>query len=265
MSNLNTNGDALERAYSDFITTHIPYYENIWSIFIGNDGTAHLAPMENETSDIREKRQNIGEINYSILESLISMYKINKKYQSLKISDIHHIVEANDDLILFLTRIGNIRDLVSSCKEILNNTSPDKLNNYYQKRNSIVHGRRIPYSLNTDAELIIPEIDVASSKNSHNKIGTWYDRNFGHSNWTNFPSMNQISLKDFFNETLTQLYPILNLEFALILEEVKKLIKSNNLTIKPIHPVNISGSTPPTFSVSTFEHFSSGNSGTLQD
>ena len=46
MFEIDKQGDMLEQKYSDFIKTQLSGYNKIWSIFIGNDGTAHLLDIQ---------------------------------------------------------------------------------------------------------------------------------------------------------------------------------------------------------------------------
>lgn len=175
--NLKDYGDHIEKAYVDFIQKDFKTYENVWKLFIGNNGNHKMAGIPNYPKERNFKRQKFSEHTYTILQSTILLQRLIKKpiFNNQKVNTIEDFLNFQDDLLLFFTHLGRIRDNVKDATRCLLNLSEtettSKLDEFYHKRHILVHGITLPIKIKTDGEILIPVL----SRNSADTVG-WYNK-----------------------------------------------------------------------------------------
>ena len=89
---LSKHGDPLEQEYYLYIEEKLNVYINIWEKYIGNEYNypPKVKGLSNEQDVIRYK---LAELNYTILENIISLNEILKEYSNIE-TDNKRILKA---------------------------------------------------------------------------------------------------------------------------------------------------------------------------
>ena len=171
--NIKEHGDQLEREYADFLQEHFKTYEATWKLYIGNKGDNTKSNIAGYPPERDEKRQQFSENTYTILQSLILIYRLINKDVFSKNSTLSIIekLDLQDNLMLFFTHLGRIRDnLVEATKCLINpnvNEVKSQLEDFFYKRHILVHGKTIPIIFKSNGEILLQVL----SKNSNDKSG----------------------------------------------------------------------------------------------
>ena len=99
---LRTHGDALERAYSDFLAERLPSYERIWQDFIGNDGNAQLPELPSLSTALQLRRVQISQFTYSAIESVVLARR--------SLESIRRTLDSSEDAGLTVDRLLDLSD-----------------------------------------------------------------------------------------------------------------------------------------------------------
>jgi hypothetical protein len=155
---ISKHGDILERNYSGLIDQRLPAYSEIWKRFIGNTGKGRMIEIPNLQEDEERKRIIFSQYHYSCFESIVGMNLLVGRISSTSISDIDEYVQINNDFLSFQAHAGRIRDCVRRMGELFGLDNLDKgLNDFYQQRNEVLHGCKVPYMI-IEGMLAIPPI-----------------------------------------------------------------------------------------------------------
>lgn len=151
------HGDRLEREFGDIINNHLPAYNKIWSLYIGNDGQSKMPVFTHLPAEEARRRQIFSQYHYSCFESIVSLKVICEKVKVFKINnDIHDYIQVNNDFVAFQAHAGRIRDCMKKIGESMNvGDLATGLEEYYQQRNNVLHGCKIPFSI-IEGYLAIP-------------------------------------------------------------------------------------------------------------
>ena len=159
--NLNDHGDILEQTATEFIRTKLPFYESVWQIFIGNVGDASIAPMPNYPDERR--RCSFSEHSYTALEASFMIQTVLDRHAlDLPIITVEDYFEFSKNLIFFFTCFGRIHDNVIKAAEdisIVTTRIRSQLNEFYQARNIVIHGKRIPIEIDELGLIKIPTFE----------------------------------------------------------------------------------------------------------
>ncbi len=235
MLNLIEHGDILESQYYTEVVTSISTYETFWRQYVGNDGNAQI--VESGNSNVDRTRRDLAQHSYTILESLVSIYRI--KMQNLPIISLEDYLNENDRFILFQTQCGRIYDCVHKIGNILHlPTLEEHLVSFYKTRNQVLHGKKLPFTI-IEGMFTLPRIMKDESENEK-----WHDKLL----WN---ELNQGALEfvfDVYNELYNEMVKQLNAVYTKIISSLsgdKKFQKVslilNNYERKPNEYIVASG------------------------
>lgn len=227
--NVSNHGDILEVESSEFIRSYIPYYELVWQTYIGNKGNATKADIPGYPFD--EKRQKFSELTYTVLESSYMLYKIIESgiFQK-EVNSFQTYFEFNNSFISFFAHLGRCNDNLLNAATALEITKgeieniAESLRKIYVARNIIIHGKKIPFSVDEMGLIKIPIISTTDEKSSG-----WNDKI---SKWADAPKMKNEYAADTCEDFLKHLLKVINNTFALFYEVISKELKEGNWNIK---------------------------------
>lgn len=206
MLSIQKHGDCLEQRYYDEIITYLEEYEVFWEKFIGNDGNANIIKTGDE--EIDEIRVKASQYTYTIFESVVCLYRIQKKGASAQ--DLEEYLDANNDFILFQAHSGRIRDSVIKLGNLFNIQNLNQnLDGFYAKRNEVLHGIKIPFTLYGDL-LRMPEVQEGRD--------SWHDKK----NWDDVDPEDFEFVTDKYEELYTEMIDALRGVFSKLILEVNK-------------------------------------------
>ena len=244
---LRNNGDALEKAYADFINDNFKTYELVWQNYIGNDGNNLIAPINGYASERNKKRKEFSEHTYTILQSIILLKRLVENYEGRdkSIKTIEDILDFQDLLMLFFGYVGRINDNLCEAELCLINRfskdSTTSLNTIYHKRHLLIHGKTLPFIFDETGNVLIPVLGTDTNDRSgwNHKHNSWDDIN-------NLKSETiEITIKDIYIELLQKL----NYIFGLFKKDILNELESSNLKID-FPPMNFNSSVNASLDVS---------------
>lgn len=251
------NGDLLESKFCDYIRSNIPAYEDIWGRYIGHDGYGKMITISHLSNDGSSKRTNFAEFNYTVLESILCMKLISEK--ALLITDIDSYLETMNYFISFQSHAGRIRDNV---KGMLNLIIPEKSNellqlleDFYQQRNNILHGRKLPIRLE-EGLILIPAIQ--GNEEHSNK---WNSK----MKWEEIVQTDLRFISDYLVETLQETCSKVNSIFYNLVEPIKKIIDTNKIEIPEFGETNKVQSAIPSASAYFYNYGKNPSGTTIQN
>ena len=180
---LKEHGDPLEQTFADFISTNFRTYEEVWKIYIGNKGNDIRAEIKNYPKERELKRKKFSEHTYTILQSEISLQRLVEKdiFSKGFVNSVDDVLDLQDNLMLFFTHLGRIRDNVQEASTCLLNHNEAEttglLDEFYHKRHLIIHEKALPIILKPNQEISLPvlstnTVDVAGW---YHKLNSWQD------------------------------------------------------------------------------------------
>jgi hypothetical protein len=207
MLNILQHGDILEKAYYKTVLVSFPQYEILWQRIVGNDGNAHI--IESGNSNLDDLRKDIAQHSYTVYESLVSLFRISNK--AIKVENVEHYLDANNDFILFQTHCGRIRDCVH---KIGSDLSIEKLENglkdFYKRRNHVLHSKKLPFTI-IEEMLLMPKVQGADF-NPHE----WHDD----LRWEDIDPNDLEIVSDIYSELYTEILSCLNSIYSRILSTI---------------------------------------------
>jgi hypothetical protein len=227
--NVQDHGDYLEKEATQLIRNHFPYYEKVWSIYIGNQGNESIASLPNYPYE--KERKHFAENSYTVLESFFIIHNIlESKIFEEAIIDFSTYIEFNKAFITVFALLGRIHDTVIKASDILNydNTKfKNSIKNFYEARNIVIHGKKVP--------LIFDDLDILKIPFFKTEIvdgNAWDDKHFV---WNDIEVMNTEYAVDKLNEFFKQLIQLVNNEYAIFYDLIIKELKTNETAIKFIN------------------------------
>lgn len=237
--NIKNHGDILERTYSDFIMKNFPTYEKVWQLYIGNIGNDSKAEIQNYPADRDVKRQAFSEHTYTVLQSVILIFRLLEKkcFDKIKSLSIEEKLELQNNILLFFAHIGRIRDNVKAAATCLLNIDikelEERFDEFWHKRHIPIHGRILPIVYKENGDLEMPVL----SKNDEDPAG-W---NHKINNWPDILSMPIKSIKETTNELFWQMMPLLVDTFGKFEKSISKELSQKELMLKYIFSSGESG------------------------
>lgn len=185
------SGDAFERKHADWIRRELPYYEKVWSAFIGHDGTGRPCEIQGLDEETENDRKRFYQAHYSFARSMRKVDSIAEELnRTLGSTASYDEFEEQMDLLtdLFLW-IGHARDMFKLISESLEseNDLHAPLQDFYAQRSHIIHAPRLPAKLEGDL------LKVPKTGGTNLQIGEWDNR----STWDEIPDENYVFLRDF--------------------------------------------------------------------
>lgn len=206
---LKKHGDILETGFYNKIINQLPQYEEFWKLFIGNNGNAEIIGYSNRELD--SKRQEVAQLSYTIFESLVCLYRIDLKKS--KISTLDDYLDANNNFLLFNTHCGRIRDCVKKIGEKLGiHDLHNLLEDFYKKRNIVLHGKKIPFTIIEDS-FVLPLINGVDHNTNH-----WNDS----LRWKDVNDLDLEFVNEFFSELYKEMLSCLSSVYSRLLNNIKK-------------------------------------------
>lgn len=220
------HGDILERQAAKLVNQKIPNYELVWQLYIGNKGNNSMAEMPNYPDDY--KRKGFAENSYTVLESIYIIEQILKsKIFENELSTFEKYIEFNKSFITVFAFLGRMHDTVIKCSDFLkyDNTSFKKsIHEYYEARNIVIHGKKIPLIFDNLGFLKIPFL-----KTSITKGAAWDDKI---SLWDDISSMQEEYVADKLTDFFNELIKLINNEYAVFYDIIVAELKKLNTKIK---------------------------------
>jgi hypothetical protein len=216
-------GDAFEKRCAGWLREKLPWYEKVWQEFIGHRGDGWPLVLQGLNSHEEGKRKKFYQAHYTFavncffLEQLVK--NSDEKIGSVK--DFDSFMDIHKDLILFISLIGNIRDMFKIMDDALSLKEKIflRLQEFYYKRSHVIHGPRMP-SIIEEGFFKIP---IIAGENK--QFGEWDDKSV----WGEVEKKNFVYIQDFYNETLNELYKEINNLHPQIYEGAKNFFKNKKL------------------------------------
>lgn len=177
---ISKHGDLLEREHSQFIAEKMEAYGEVWQVFIGNQGGAQMAKLLNVSNSLSALRIQFSELNYTIFESIVCMKRIYDRHKA--VVEVHKLDDSIDllnDFIAFMAHAGRARDNAMNICQLLfgkNETVSTQLVEWYEQRNSVLHGKKLPFSIE-DGLYKIARPKGAEQRNDYYNNQTWTEVN----------------------------------------------------------------------------------------
>jgi hypothetical protein len=228
---LTEDGDAFEKAFFKEINQKLPAYQEIWAMFIGNDGNQKIVVIPSFPAEKKLIRQSFAEHHYTIAESAIALDEINTEIQNSSFEDTPTCsLKTLNSIVAFHGHMGRIVNNLEQLAyqtlriydQISDNISEDALSKddrikrfleslqkYYYWRHIVLHGKKFPISVSTANEFMIPDFRI--EKNSP----AGWDKTLS---WDEADKM--ILLKVYLNEINSDLI----IEVNNVLERLKNII-----------------------------------------
>ena len=220
------HGDVLEQNYLTIIREKIPAYEEIWKRYIGNNGNAQIISIEDLPDEENNKRIIFSQYHYSAFESIVCISHIIEEVDQLPLDSISNYLKLNNCFLAFQAHAGRIRDCVKKMGEIFNlDNLHFELEEYYQQRNEVLHGSKVPFMI-IDGFYAIPKI-----KGIAEDIDKWHDKMC----WGEIKAKedNFKFLYDHLVESFSNITALLNKCLFNILPEIIKIVEQYNIDLTP--------------------------------
>ncbi len=220
---ISIHGDVLEKAYHDVLLGKLPAYIEIWNRYLGNDGTANLIEIPNLDEQEKKDREIFAQYHYSSFESLVCMRVIADDIDKIDLTVIEGYINANNEFLAFQAPAGRIHDCVKRMGNLFGCQDLEReLYDYYQQRNEILHGCKIPFIV-IEGLLAIPSI--MAEKQDSNK---WHSNKL----WSEVESKDFAFLSEYLSETFDQIGQLLNKTLYRLLPKAIGLVKSKNFQLQ---------------------------------
>ena len=233
-------GDYLEVNFKDSIRQLIPYYEQIWGEFIGHDGNGSMIKLNSLTEDENSKRIKFAENFYTCMESVICMNYIAEEIKAVEIQKPNEYIILLNSFMAFQAHAGRVRDntyaLLSIC---LTKERTDELitqlEDVYQQRNEVLHGKKLPVRIEDSLVLIAPpkgkEETLLPNETLKNKLNITLEKWHSKLNWSDFEYDDSVFINDYLKSTINQVSKAYNNIVANLIKPIKEIVKLNNIDI----------------------------------
>jgi hypothetical protein len=173
------HGDLLEKKGATFIRDKFPNYELVWQTYIGNTGDATRALLPHYPDE--KKRESFAEHSYTTFESCFMIQELlSSRIFTADIPCIQAYIQFNQSFILFFAYLGRIHDMVlKAARDLghLDGSFEKAIKVFYEARNIVLHGKKVPIMLDNDGYLVMPILQTRYAKgNAWNDEGnSWPD------------------------------------------------------------------------------------------
>lgn len=218
--NVVDHGDLLEKEAATFIQTRFPNYEKVWQIYIGNTGRAERAALPHYPDE--DKRRSFAEHSYTTLESCFMIRRIldSKVFES-EINSFIEYIEFNKSFITFFAYLGRIHDTVIKASYDLkydNSGFIQKVKEFYQARNIVIHGRKVPIVFDECGLVKMPLLQTESVKGR-----AWNDKN---NSWADIKVLPTEYVADNCERYFEDLLALINNEYGRFLDLIYQELKA---------------------------------------
>lgn len=216
------HGDVLEKKFANLIKTQLPYYEEVWKRFIGNDGTAHAIEIPKINEKESQDRTIFSQCSYSVLESVVCIQLLIQELHGISLphKSVEDYLKINTLFLAFQAHAGRIRDCMKRMGEkMLLPNLYRKVDEYYKQRNNVLHGCKVPFAIKGGI-FEIPDIE-----GSEEGVGKWNDK----LTWNDAKNLKHIPLLEYLDETFRGLISNVNSCYAELLKPVNEIIKKHEI------------------------------------
>lgn len=230
---LRKHGDWLERQASDFIEKYLPSYELNWSSYIGHQGNGKMAEMKENSEEEELRRMDFSQHHYTILESIFFMWLIvNELNQKKEVDSFDSYFNLNMRMMSYHAYFGRLRDNFERCFVIISGSDQAKtacvgLDKFWNHRNVVLHGKKLPLSISKELQLLMPNIQ----NNKVSRVG--YGKNM---DWQSVSKSEIDLVGKKFQESIDDIIPIVNSLLYKLFADIKKIIDLHRLALhRPGH------------------------------
>lgn len=195
------DGDSFESNKAEWIRTHLPTYEQIWSDYIGHDGRGKPLQFVGLAEERNSRRIRFAQAHYSFAVTAYQFWKACQRIESSdeRIETIDAVLDHSDRLLALMALAGHVRDMFLAMDTALkmNGTGSNDLQEFYVQRSNVLHGPRLPMVVEDGVFLKIPVI--ASEDRRPNE---WDSK----AQWEQVDPTRMIYLVDFCRELREELF-----------------------------------------------------------
>jgi hypothetical protein len=217
------NGDAFENKCAGWLREKLPWYEKVWQEFIGHRGDGWPLLVEGLSDEEEKKRKKFYQAHYTFAVNCYCLDHLvkNSDEQIGSVKNFESFMSVHKDLILFISLIGNVRDMFKIMDDALSLKGKivSRLQEFYDKRSHVIHGPRIP----SQVEKGFFKIPIIAAENK--QFGEWDDKSI----WEEVEKKNFVYIQDFYRNTLNELYKEINNLHPQIYEGAKIFFKNRKL------------------------------------
>ncbi len=234
-------GDYLESNFQDTIRQLIPNYEIIWGSYIGHDGNAKMIDVKGLSESEKTKREKFAEHFYTCMESIICMNGLAEECNTVDIKKPSEYINLLNSFMSFQAHAGRVRDNAIKLlglhfnNERVNELIP-QLEDLYQQRNQVLHGKKLP--LRIEDSLVL----IATPMGKEDRPEKWNSD----MNWSEFHESNFEFISEYLKSTVIQISQAYNNLVGNLIEPILAIVKEKGINldsgIKPYSTLNgISG------------------------
>jgi hypothetical protein len=221
-----SHGDIIERAAEKLIAEKFPNYELVWQTYIGNKGNNTMADLPGYPNE--QKRKGFAENSYTVLESIFIIAEILKsKIFEKPLTQFGDYIEFNKAFITVFALLGRMHDTVIKASDILkynNKGFKISIHGFYEARNIIIHGKKIPLHFDELGLLKIPSLKTEFIDGT-----AWDDKR---SFWKEAETMKTEYVIDTITKFFDELLVLINKEYAIFYNIIQQELKSTKSNLK---------------------------------
>ncbi len=219
-------GDYLEVNFKDTIRQLIPNYETIWGSYIGHDGNGRMIHVDGLTNDENTKREKFAEHFYTCMESIICMNSISDECTTTNLANPPEYLNLLNSFMAFQAHAGRVRDNAIKLLTLFYtndrvNELMSQLEDLYQQRNQVLHGKKLPVRIEDSLVLI------ASPMGKEDRPEKWNSD----MNWSEFDESNFKFIKEFLESTVTEISNAYNNLVGNLITPILNLVKEKGIKL----------------------------------
>lgn len=231
--NVQDHGDYLEKEATQLIRNYFPYYEKVWSLYIGNRGNESIASLPNYPDE--NKRKHFAENSYTVLESFFMIHHVlESKIFENPVNDFSTYIEFNKAFITVFALLGRVHDTAIKASDNLgydNRTFKESIRKFYEARSIVIHGKKVPLLFDDLGLLKIPFLKTTIIDGI-----AWDDK---HYLWNDVGDMNMEYAADKLTDFFNQLLQLVNNEYAIFYDLIQQELKAIPTSLKFEHDTSI--------------------------
>lgn len=245
-------GDYLENNFRDEIRQLISNYETIWGKYIGHDGNSRMINVDGLSNTEIKDRINFSEYFYTCMESIICMNVIATECTTVDINAPKEYINLLNGFMSFQAHAGRVRD--NALKLLRLHFTHERvqelmsqLEDVYQQRNQVLHGKKLPIRIEESLVLIAPPMGQEEGPEKWNSS----------MNWSEFLESNFTFISEYLESTVAQISQAYNNLAGNLIEPILKIVREKGINLdnevnEVTTPVGISGFQGPISSSTPF-------------
>jgi len=222
-------GDYLEVNFKDTIRQLLSNYETIWGSYIGHDGNGRMINVDGLTGDEKRSREKFAEHFYTCMESIICMNSLAEDCNTVDIKKPNEYINLLNSFMSFQAHAGRVRD---NAIKLLNlyfnqervNELITQLEDVYQQRNQVLHGKKLPVRIDESLVLIAPPMGKEDRPEKWNSGMSWSD----------FHYLDFDFIKDYLKLTVDQVSTAYNNLLGNLIGPILDVVKDKNINLDEV-------------------------------